>query len=60
MDTASWIAIGAAIIFFLAVMYKALKEPIDAIFSLFGRMFGWGADKVSTAAVEGGAVVTYG
>lgn len=62
MDTASWIAVIVVCCFFLAIMYKALKEPLDALFGLFARMFGWGAGKVSSgaSAVTTGSVIEYG
>ena len=59
-----WLSVGVILLvvgFFIAIMYKALKEPIDLLFGLIGRMFSSGAGKVAGGAVQvAGGDIAYG
>jgi hypothetical protein len=59
----SWVDTGvviAVIIFFVAVIYKAMPEPINLVLGGIGRMFGFVGEKTVGAASGAGEIVTYG
>lgn len=57
IDTAVIITV---VIFFIAVMYKAMPEPINWVFSLIGRAFGFVGEKTVGATGEVAETITYG
>jgi len=44
------VIVGGIIIFFLFVLYRALKEPVDLMFHYIKLFFLWIKDEVSSAA----------
>ena len=54
------VVIGAVVIFFVSVIYKAMPEPINAIFSLIGRIFGFVGEKTVGGVSGASEVITYG
>jgi hypothetical protein len=58
-DIVSVIVVGGVFIFFGAVMYKALKEPIDLIGGLLKEGFKWIGEQLGMIGTETVEVVTY-
>jgi hypothetical protein len=57
IDTAVVIIV---VIFFIAVIYKAMPEPINWVFSIIGRAFGFVGEKTVGAAAGAGETIAYG
>ena len=54
------VVIAAVVIFFIATIYKAMPDPIDAVLSLIGRMFGFVGEKTVGATGSAVETITYG